>query len=170
MLAHISPSLHLIIRRIFIMNGRRTLLSGLVAVLLAFAALPRHVAAQQVTWCNTGCYTVDLTKLAPFPNCHPCIRTSWGAGAVVWPPAGQPCYNPGVIKVECPIPVLPIGTLLDWVDVCGVRLPGVQGQYSVPTACPGCPPLCVRICVDTNGCLYIKVYPGPCPAGPLPCP
>ena len=151
--------------------NRRTILASIAAMLLAVAMLaggPR-CAAVPITWCGTNCYTVDLSMLAGFPNCHPCITTSWGGGSVVWPPAGQPCYTPGTVTVECPATMLPAGTPLDWVNVCGVRLPAMTGQYAVPTACPGCPPLCVRLCLDGNGCLYIKVYPGPC-TGVLPCP
>lgn len=157
---------------------RRTLRSllaiALLAIVAGFIASSRSASAQgPIFWCGVGCYTIDATQLANFPNCLLCIRTSWNNGGVVWPAPGAACsYFGGGLYKECPVPVQPVGSPLDWVEICGNILPAVDGQYTIPAnpICPGCPPLCVRLCMDAIGCLVIKIYPGPCPGPILPCP
>jgi len=151
---------------------RRTLLALLatlsIAIIGMFGGATNASAQIPVRQCQTRCYTVDLTRLQGLPDvCWPiCIQTQWANG-VTWPAAGVPCYPKPDIYRECP-PV-PVGTPLNRIIVCGVSLPGVTGQYTVQ--CPGCPiPFCVVVCLDANGCLYIKLYQGPCPGTPLPCP
>jgi hypothetical protein len=126
-------------------------------------------AQTPIQQCASGCYTVDLAQLTgPFPNCNLCIETVWVNGTI-WSAPQPRCYIPGDSVMECPL--VPPGTGLSNVIVCGTALPGITGQYDVQ--CPGCPqPLCVVLCLDANGCLFIKVYPGPCPppSTPLPCP
>ena len=160
------------------MNGR-TLLSSLISLLLLVAvasanpSLPSSGSAsprfneQQVRWCASGCYNVEIDASL---SCTVCITTLWN-GAVTWPSPAMSCYSPGSTAVECPMPVQPFGSPLTSVTVCGMALPGLQGQYTIPAGvCPGCPALCVRLCVGFSGCLTIRVSPAPCPVAPPPCP
>jgi hypothetical protein len=150
---------------------RRTFLSRIAMLAFAFVVMlltfgaSSNTASAQFTACGLGpTYTVDLTPLGGLA-CFPFkVKTSWGGGAVTWPPTG-PYPGPGIWP-ENP-PVLP-GTALDFVDVEGTLIPPFPGQTTVPTPCG---PVCVTLCKNpANGCLVIKVYPGPCPPVPLPCP
>jgi hypothetical protein len=151
---------------------RRTFLSGVTALVMALAMMmimlgaTTHTAtAQIVRACPGGTYTVDLSNL-PNPACYPFVlKTSWGGGAVGWPPTG-PYPGPG-IYVEAP--PTPPGMPLDFISVFGVNLPPGPVPYQKTVNTP-CGPVCVVVCVDATGCLHIKVYPGPCPAVLFPCP
>lgn len=151
---------------------RRTFLSKLammaiaiVTMAITFGAATDRATAQMVTACGSGTYTVDLSAL-PNPACYPfIIKTSWGGGAIGWPPTG-PYPGPGVY-VEAP--PTPPGMPLDFISVFGVNLPPGPVPYQKTINTP-CGPVCVRVCLNAAGCLYIRVYPGPCPAAPLPCP
>ncbi len=148
---------------------RRTFLSRLAMLALAIVTIALSLgaataSAQPIVACG-GPYRVDLTGL-PNPLCYPlAITTSWGGGAVTWPPVGFPGYPGPGIFVE-PVPAPP-GMPLDFINVAGTILPPFPQQVNVPSPCG---PLCVIICRDAAGCLYIKVYKGPCVFPPLPCP
>jgi hypothetical protein len=153
--------------------NRKTLLTLIATLSMAFITIiagTKDASAQiPVQMCESGCYTVDLTPLRGFPpDCRPCIQTLWANG-VIWPVVDPPCYMPGDSIVECPRGVAP-GTPLQRIIVCnGISIPGITGYYTVQ--CPGCPLLCVVVCLDKRGCLYIKVYPGPCTDQiAMPCP
>jgi hypothetical protein len=150
--------------------NRRTFLAALTTLVVAMTTVmgsSRAISAQQIFSCASGCYIVDLTNVPT--TCLPlCIYTSWGGGAVTWPLTASPCYTASGIYTECPVPPLAAGTPLDWVSVCGAPfIPGVYGQTSVN--CGSCQ-LCVVLCTNSALCPTIKVYPGPCPSAPLPCP
>ncbi len=147
---------------------RRTFLSRLMMLALAIVTIALScgagTASAQIAACG-GPYRVDLTAF-PVTWCFPLpISTSWGNGTVTWPPVGFPGYpGPGVF-IEAP--PTPIGMPLDFVSVAGTILAPVPQQTTVITPCG---PVCVRICVNAAACLVIRVYPGACPAAPLPCP
>jgi hypothetical protein len=147
---------------------RRTLFALIAALSMAILGIitgSKSASAQPpIVQCPGGCYTIDLSLVQP--DCWPCVQTVWANG-VIWPPTVPPRYHGGNIYTECP-PVPP-GTPLQNIIICRQALPPVPGQYTI--ICDECPlPLCVVICTDAQGCLYIKFYPGPCPPNPLPCP
>ena|GEM_PF-1520140 len=171
---------------------RRTFLSQLMMITAAIVAMifsvgtARNVAAHEagagkaaappsITLCAGGSYTVDLTAIpASMWDCLAAagvdgVRTSWGG--VIWPSAGSPPYpGPGVYTE---FPSVSVGTPLNYIDIFGTIITPTAGstppfisQTSVNTPCG---PFCVVLCYDAMNCLSIKVYPGPCPAAPLPC-
>jgi len=142
------------------------LAAALMVMLLSFGATTRTASAQgQITACQTSSYTVDLTPLAG-RQCFPFkFYTSWNGGSVIWTSFGGFYMSAGIFVESPPVAV---GTPLDYINVFGVSIPPVYPQQvTINTACG---PVCVRVCLDANRCLYIKVYPGPCPGPLLPCP
>jgi hypothetical protein len=131
-------------------------------LLLFFAISPTGVASVVPEIFACGTYKVDLTALAGSPCIPLSVHTAWGTVPVIWPTFAQ--YTSPGIFVETP--AVPPGTPLNYVEVCGQILPLPFGQKSV--VCGNCK-LCVVICFP-SGCPVIKVYPGLCPPGPLPCP
>ncbi len=150
------------------MIQRRTFLSWLAIAIATIAIMMGSgVASAQITQCASGCYRVDLSRLGVLsPNCFPLrVITSWNGGTVVWPSASFIGYPGAAIYTECP-PV-PVGAVLDWIEVCGKVIPAVPGQQTV--RCGNCT-ICINVCLDSDGCLYIQASPGPCPQTLLPCP
>jgi len=150
------------------MMQRRTFLSWLAGVMAMVAVMMgSEVASAQITQCATGCYQVNLARLGVVsPNCFPIkVITSWNGGTVVWPSTSFIGYPGAAVYTECP--TVPVGAVLDWIEVCGTIVPAVPGQQTV--TCGNCR-ICITICLDGSGCLYIQAFPGPCPQTPLPCP
>jgi hypothetical protein len=155
--------------------NRRNFLSRIALLAFAFMVMvlafgaSSNTASAQITSCAAPpapwVYKVDLTPLGGLA-CFPFkVKTSWGGGIVTWPPTG-PYPGPGIF-FENP-PVAP-GTPLDFIDIAGTLIPPTFGQTTVPVT--PCGPVCVVVCKDpATGCMVIKVYPGPCPPVPLPCP
>ena len=148
-------------------RARLTMIAtALVVMIIALVASTRRAGAQPpYSACTNGTYTVDLSAFTG-PTCYPLsVSTSWASGAVVWPLTG-PYTGPGVY-VEAP-PVPP-GVPLQYIEVFGQHLPPGPVAYQKTINSP-CGLICVSVCLDPSGCLYVKVYPGPCPPTTLPCP
>ena len=99
------------------MNRRTPLaaLAAMMALVIVSIIGGARASAQPISWCPSGCYTVDLSSVPT--SCFPlCIYTSWGGGTLTWPSTAAPCYATPAVFTECPVPALPVGTPLDWVN------------------------------------------------------
>jgi hypothetical protein len=138
------------------------LAAGCTTLLLLFAISSTGMASVVPEIFACGTYKVDLTALAGSPCLPLSVHTVWGTAPAIWPAFAQ-YASPGIF-IESP--AVPPGIPLTHVEVCGQILPLPFGQKSV--FCGNCK-LCVVTCFP-SGCLVIKIYPGTCPLGLLPCP